>query len=153
MTRQEFLAKLGEALENDLSGSIVQENVDYYNTYILEETAKGRAEEEVTAELGDPWAIARTIIDMAETTAQEETYETVKNAEERSERQNHGYRSVRTFSMDSWWQKLVLILGLIGVILIVVAVIGGIIALILPLVVPILIIALVIRFVGNARRR
>ena len=66
MTRLEFLEKLREALENDLSGQIVRENVDYYNTYISEEVRKGRNEEEVVDELGDPWVIARSLIEAAE---------------------------------------------------------------------------------------
>ena len=52
MTREEFLKKLKEALENDLSGRIVQENVSYYESYIIEEIRKGRTESEVIEELG-----------------------------------------------------------------------------------------------------
>ena len=51
MTREEFLKKLKEALENDLSGRIVQENVSYYESYIIEEIRKGRTESEVIEEL------------------------------------------------------------------------------------------------------
>ena len=36
MTRREFLDGLRTALGNDLSGSVIQENVDYYNGYISE---------------------------------------------------------------------------------------------------------------------
>ena len=53
MTRQEFLARLREALESELDRRTVQENVDYYSSYIIEETAKGRPESDVIAELGD----------------------------------------------------------------------------------------------------
>ena len=66
MTRSEFLNKLKEALANDLSGPVIQENVNYYSGYIADEVRKGRSEEEVVAELGDPWAIARTIIESLE---------------------------------------------------------------------------------------
>ena len=65
MTRQEFLERLREALESELDRRNVQENVDYYNSYIIEETAKGRKESDVIAELGDPWVIARSVIGMA----------------------------------------------------------------------------------------
>ena len=41
MTRMEFLQQLRQALENDLSGSVVQENVDFYNQYISDEVRKG----------------------------------------------------------------------------------------------------------------
>ena len=61
MTRIEFLQQLRQALENDLSGSVVQENVDYYNQYISDEVRKGKSEEEVLRMLGDPWILARTV--------------------------------------------------------------------------------------------
>ena len=44
MTKREFLDKLKKALVNDLSGSVIQENVNYYNDYITEEVRKGRRE-------------------------------------------------------------------------------------------------------------
>ena len=37
MTKNEFLDRLKEALGNDLAAPKVQENVDYYNQYILDE--------------------------------------------------------------------------------------------------------------------
>ena len=40
MTRSEFLNKLKEALANDLSGPVIQENVDYYSGYIADEVRK-----------------------------------------------------------------------------------------------------------------
>ena len=66
MTKSEFLEKLRHALANDLSGPIVQDNVRYYDSYISDEVRKGRREEDVIAELGDPWAIAKTIIESVE---------------------------------------------------------------------------------------
>ena len=66
MTKREFLERLRAALGNDLSGSIVQVNVRYYDTYISDEVKKGRSEEDVIAELGDPWVLAQTVIDAAD---------------------------------------------------------------------------------------
>lgn len=66
MKRQEFLEKLREALSNGLDSRTVHENVMYYQSYIAEEMEKGRSEEEVIDELGDPWVLARSVIDMAE---------------------------------------------------------------------------------------
>ena len=62
MTGSEFIEKLKKALENDLSEAQVREQTAFYSSYIREEVRKGRSEEEVTGELGDPWAIARNII-------------------------------------------------------------------------------------------
>ncbi|WP_416390385.1 HAAS signaling domain-containing protein [[Clostridium] hylemonae] len=52
MTQNEFLDKLRNALENELSGSAVQDNVAYYSSYIMEEMRKGRTESEV---VGESW--------------------------------------------------------------------------------------------------
>ena len=66
MTKMEFLEGLRKALGNDLDRATVQENVNYYDGYISDEVSKGKTEEEVTAELGDPWVIAQTVIDAEE---------------------------------------------------------------------------------------
>ena len=65
MTKNEFMIKLQEALENDLDASAVRDNVNYYSNYIDDEIRKGRSEEEVLDELGDPWVIAQSVIDMS----------------------------------------------------------------------------------------
>ena len=62
MTKMEFLEGLRKALGNDLDRATVQENVNYYDGYISDEVSKGKTEEEVTAELGDPWVIAQTVM-------------------------------------------------------------------------------------------
>lgn len=62
MNKQEFLEKLRMALSGKVSPSVVAENVNYYEDYINVEIRKGRTEEEVLNELGDPRLIARTIV-------------------------------------------------------------------------------------------
>ena len=69
MTKYEFLEKMRHALANDLSGSVIQDNINYYDGYISDEVRKGRSEAAVIEELGDPWAIARTIIESVENTS------------------------------------------------------------------------------------
>ena len=151
MTKSEFLEKLRAALANDLSGSIIQENVNYYSSYISDEVRKGRSEEEVIAELGDPWAIAQTIIDsvnVQKNTGSYDSYEPERKA--RENKQSDGPH-VYTFGFDTWWKKLLLVLGIIGVVMIVLAVISGIISLISPLIVPILIIVIIFRLLNRRR--
>ncbi len=63
MNKQEFLEKLRLSLGGKLSGSQVAENVNYYEEYINTEIRKGKSEEEVLEELGDPRLIARTIVE------------------------------------------------------------------------------------------
>ena len=127
MTRSEFLNKLKEALANDLSGPVIQENVNYYSGYIADEVRKGRSEEEVVAELGDPWAIARTIIESLEIQGNtQEDYGYEPNRQNYDQRQQSGTGQVHIFGLDTWWKKLLLVLGIVGVFMLVIAVIGGI---------------------------
>lgn len=152
MTQKEFLEKLREALENELSGYLVQDNINYYSNYITEEVGNGRREEEVVSELGDPWAIAKTIIDSAETknnTQESNTYET-KQRQASNQQSSQGGTPVLGF--DTWWKKLLLILGIIGVFAIIIAIIGGIFSLVAPLVVPIIVIVIVFRLIGRMKR-
>ena len=62
MTKREFLDKLKKALVNDLSGSVIQENVNYYNDYITEEVRKGRRESDVIEELGIHGQLQRILL-------------------------------------------------------------------------------------------
>lgn len=160
MTKREFLDKLKAALGNDLSGAVIQENVDYYNEYISEAVSSGRSEADVIAELGDPWAIAKTIVDSmgAGNGRESSSYETSRGTYDQESRYGqNGYGQqkdggkVRVFGIDAWWKKLLLVLGIIGVVVIIVAVIGGVISLLAPLVLPILILVFVFRMLGKRR--
>lgn len=62
MTKQDFLETLGKILNRELSEAEVKDNLQYYDTYITQQMAKGRTQEEVLSELGDPRLIARTIL-------------------------------------------------------------------------------------------
>lgn len=151
MTKREFLEKLKEALGNDLNSAIVSENMNYYEQYIKDEMAKGRKEEDVIEELGDPWAIARTIADMQENQEYSDTvYTSERTSEERTDRQGRSGR-VHIFGLDSWWKRLLLVLGLIGIVVLVVAVVGGIVSLLAPILLPLLLILFIIR-IFNQRR-
>lgn len=63
MDREEFIDKLRRALAGGLSSSQVAENVRYYQEYIDSEMRKGRSEEEVMGQLGDPRLLAKSIIE------------------------------------------------------------------------------------------
>lgn len=152
MTRQEFLERLRSALGNDLNGPIIQENVDYYNNYINDETRKGRTEEEVTAELGDPWVIAQTIIDSSGVRAGAGYQETCDYGT-KGTYDNGGGQAERPDirRMGIWWRRFLMILGVVAVFIVVIAVVGGIVSLLAPLVVPILVIVIIVR-IFNSRR-
>ncbi len=150
MTKNEFIIKLQEALENDLDAATVRENVNYYSSYIDDEMRKGRGEQEVLDELGDPWVIAQSVIDMSGQKNVTEDYSAYRSAGASSERQDSSY-NVHSYTIGSWWQKLLLILGIIGIVLLVVAVIGGIISLVMPIVVPVLVVILLFNFIRRLK--
>ncbi|MDO5695598.1 MAG: DUF1700 domain-containing protein [Eubacteriales bacterium] len=60
---KEFLRLLREALEGEMSEREIAANEAYYRTYFAREKRKGRTEEEISEELGDPRLIARSILD------------------------------------------------------------------------------------------
>ena len=61
MTINEFLNELKLALEGEIPGSEIASNLRYYESYMKEQRGR-KTEEEITAALGDPRLIARTII-------------------------------------------------------------------------------------------
>ncbi len=151
MTKYEFLEKMRHALANDLSGPVVQENVNYYDSYISGEVRNGRSEAAVIEELGDPWALARTII---ESLAKGDNTGNVQDESMYgSEQQAYRQKQVRVFGLGSWWKRLLLVLGIVGVIMVVVAVIGGIFSLLAPVLVPFLIVVFVLRIIDRNRWR
>ena len=94
MTRFEFTENLRKALSGRVSHQVVNENVAYYENYIDTEIKKGRSEEAVLEELGDPRWIAKTIIDTArEDGASVETQETFDDA---------ASHSAKIFRMPTW---------------------------------------------------
>lgn len=155
MTKYEFLEKMRHALANDLSGPVVQENVNYYDSYISDEVRRGRSETAVIDELGDPWALARTIIESSgkgeDTGNVQEEY--TYGSGQQAYRQRQGGRQVHVFNFGSWWKRLLLVLGIVGVIMVVVAVIGGIFSLLAPILVPFLIVVFVLRIIDRNRWR
>lgn len=63
MNKTEFIEKLQRALAGGLNSSQVAENVTYYQEYIDSEIRKGRREEEVMQQLGDPRLLSKSIIE------------------------------------------------------------------------------------------
>lgn len=74
MSKSEFLEKLRLALNGRVAPAVVTENINYYEDYINVEIRKGRSEEEVLAQLGDPRLIARTIVETSGGHSASETY-------------------------------------------------------------------------------
>lgn len=108
MGKLEFLQTLSEKLSEELPRSVVISNLRYYESYIDNEVAKGRLLESVMDELGDPYMIARTIIDGQESGgfanqnyADETVYaETIKPENESNYGSGDGDESERNYDSE-----------------------------------------------------
>jgi uncharacterized membrane protein len=148
MTRQEFITELRTALEGQVSRAVLQDNINYYETYIMQESRKGRTEEEVLEELGNPRLIAKTIIDS--TPEEEAGQEYHSYQEERYEQEPEFTVNGRAYS--GWKAKAMkwtTIIALIGIVIGIIALVAGVISLLAPILVPLLIIILVVRMLSR----
>ena len=143
MNKTEFLQQLREALATDLSSRTVEENIRYYSQYISDEERKGKTEEEILNELGDPWLIAKTIINTG-VPEEKNAYDSSENNDYQGYGRRSDYDGMKVYRVDTWWKKALLIVGVIAVIGLILSLITGVVSLLAPVLVPILIIAIII---------
>ena len=98
MTRDEFLKELRIALQGRIPQSQVNEHLKYYENYIMEESRKGRTEEEVIADIGSPRLVAKTLTDLYG----EEEYQTMDSG--RTEKRKGAHRI--KFPFHSWYGRI-----------------------------------------------
>ncbi len=158
MKRLEFLQKLKEALSGQIPPAVVQENLNYYDDYIRAECGKGRSEEEVMEELGDPRLIARTILDTtpgAGEGAYEEyrsfggnySGETRRQAEPEQSVDYDSEASFHVYDLNKWYWKLLGIVIVILIVMLLVALISGILTILIPILPTLILVALIMWFV------
>jgi len=94
MRKDEFLQTLRRALNGNVPPRVVEENICYYDGYISDEVRKGRSEEEVIDEIGDPRLIARTIEDTTDGAGEGEFVDADSSYDQSSSRTERGYGSV-----------------------------------------------------------
>jgi len=164
MRKEEFLQTLRRALAGNVPPEVVEENIRYYDGYITEEARKGRTEEEVIGEIGDPRLIARTIEDTTDG-AGDSRYEAGGSYEYSGSadmgRDGGGYtrspyetgRPFRIFRMDKWYGKLLAMVVVFVVVYLVFSIIGGIFALLMPFIGPLFMIWLIVTIIRNSGRR
>ena len=166
MRKTEFLQELRDALQGEVSAAVIQENVRYYDTYISQEAASGRREEDVIEEIGSPRLIARTIIDSSAAAGETGGYSDAGG----SSYGTGGYGSDQGYSNENgpkihyidfskWYWKLLAGLVPFAVMFLLVAilsgvltVVGGLMALVLRFAGPLLLIWLIYTLLRGMRR-
>ena len=154
MTKQEFLEGLRERLLEEGANVLVPENLNYYDSYIEEEKQKGRTDEDVLEELGNPALIARSILEAAGyevdgvPDVEPGGYDNARTTEEEqfsqqfSERREHAEESFRPVT-----DKVMPWVILAGVLFVVVILVLGLFAILSYFLVPILIVIVIVRLV------
>lgn len=154
MTRQEFLQELQLALQGQLSQTAINENVRYYDNYIMEEMRKGSSEDVVISRLGSPRLIAKTLIDTTDPFGRSAGgryyaggYEQT-TSDSRYHVNDSADREQRNLRLNSWLGKFLLI----AIAILVIVMIANVIAFLLPILVPIILVFLIYSlFFGNRR--
>lgn len=171
MSKEEFLQELGEALAGDVPEAVIRDNLSYYGSYFSQEMAKGRSVDEIVTEIGEPFIVAKTIIEHCEASGEcggndsyrsggygnhQETY-----SDTRSQGGNQGYgnsgqqspfSNMHYIDLNKWYWKLLGIVLLFFTVSLVFNIIGGIFALLIRFSGPICIIALLVWFFKKLKR-
>lgn len=166
MSREEFLRGLENALSGNVPPAVVRDNLRYYDDYIRSERQKGRSENDIMDELGDPRLIARTILDTTPEAAEGEYEEyhpfssfagnsgrssQQENAQQTQSENYGGFGNIHYYNLNKWYWKLLAVVVVILFFTLVLTIIGGILTLLLPLLPVIGIVALVMWLVRGPR--
>ncbi|WP_349944568.1 DUF1700 domain-containing protein [Lacrimispora sp. BS-2] len=157
MSRQEFLQRLREALSGEVPGSVIEENIRYYEEYISTEVSNGSAEEAVIAAIGDPRLIARTIFEANENAKSSGSgrtyYESYSGADRNvyEEPGNFG-RHMHYIDLSKWYWKLLGVVVFILFFFLIASIVTGIFSLLMPIMGPLLLIFLIVWFVRGSKR-
>lgn len=144
MSRREFLDTLGRRLRQELSQDEVRVHIQYYEQYLNEKISQGISEEDAVAQLGDPLLIAKTIMDVRESS----TEQTQDAYERQDEKKSTGYGSGRHhLEMNSRGSCLIMVL--IGVLILAAVfwVLKSAISFLMPVIAPVVVVMLVISLI------
>lgn len=178
MSKNEFIQGLEAALSGNVPPETVRENLIYYRDYIRTEQEKGRTEQDIMDELGDPRLIARTIMDTTPG-AEEGAFEPYhfrgffgegsqsgsysqsggSYNQDGSYSQNEGYGQgngsrghIHYYNLDKWYWKLLAVVVVVLFFMLLFTLITGFLSLVIPLLPVIGLIAVIMWFVGGRRR-
>ncbi len=152
MNRYEFIESLRAALSGKVTQSTLNDNVRYYEEYLDSEIRKGRTEEEVIRELGNPRLLAKTIVEANKQSNQwgrtSETYsDTVDFGEEKKQAIVH--MNGKEYKFPKWAGILVLVLIIVAVI----AVVATVLSVLLPILLPIILIVMAVNIIAILLRK
>jgi len=160
MSKEEFLRELEEALAGDVPEAVIRDNVSYYGSYLSQEMAKGRSVEEIVGEIGEPFIIAKTIIEHCEASGEcagdggygnyQESYD---DGGSRSQSGNQNpFSNMHYIDLNKWYWKLLAGILIFMVVSFVFRLIGGMFALLIRFSGPLLMFFLVYWIIKNFKK-
>lgn len=166
MSKEEFLRELEEALAGDVPEAVIRDNVSYYGSYLSQEMAKGRSVEEIVGEIGEPFIIAKTIIEHSEAVGEaagdggygsyQNTYsDSGSQGQSRYQGEDQGqstFSNMHYIDLNKWYWKVLAIVVLFMVISVVFNIIGGIFALLIRFSGPLMMFFLIYWIIKGMKR-
>lgn len=131
MNRAEFLEILRSKLSGQMQEGRVAAHVRYYEDYIQSQVQKGRGEEQVLNELGDPRLIAKTLLDTDADAGNEGGYyeESTDDAyaygSGEDMQEGTGVKRTHKLDLSTWYGKLIVVAGAVAAIVLLIVVIGA----------------------------
>lgn len=158
MTKQEFLKELQLALQGELSQAAINDNIRYYDNYIMEEVRKGKRERDVIEELGHPRLIAKTLIDTTEQFGEASGNEYYSDNYGQTD-SGKGFRAdysedrgwdirLGRMELNSWYGKLLMI----AIAILIIVIVANVVAFLLPILVPVVLVLLICSLIFGGRR-
>lgn len=149
MNKKEFMKGLEQALTDNMSLNDARVHLNYYNDYINSEINKGKSEEDVIKQLGNPRLIAKSL-----TSAGSANGNYYHIYEEQKKTDNKNVEKKGDINMDSMKSFLKVIIGVI-IVVVVLAIIAKIAWFLLKIIVPIVLLGIVVgvawKFISEKR--
>ena len=125
MNRTEFLTILRNQLAGQMQEGKAEAHIRYYEDYIQSQVRKGRTEENVLGELGDPRLIAKTLIETEDSQPQAGygQYSSYGSGVEESVQPEKRWKKI--LDLSTWQGKAVVIAGAAVIIILLILVIGA----------------------------
>ena len=144
MNRYEFIERLRAALSGKATQSSINDNIRYYEEYLDTEIRKGRSEQEVLQELGDPRLLAKTIVEANKQAGRNagsgEVYSDTVDFREAGERgKTNLYVNGKEYSLPKWAIILIVVLAAA----LIIGIVGALLSVLLPIVLPLILILMV----------
>lgn len=159
MGQEEFLYSFQEALAGKVSDIVIQENMNYYRSYINQEIQSGKTEEEVLRALGDPRLLAKTIVESnkfangetGDAPFEREGWSFQSSRQGGTYTQDQDYHTSRkTFQLPSWAMRLLLVV----VVFLVIWVVFSVVSYLAPVIFVVAAVVLIYKMItGSGRRR